>query len=308
MSKTRYKIIVNPVSGRGEGNADIPSAEKILHSLGLAYELVRTERPLHAIELARAAVRAGFEVVVAMGGDGTANEVINGLMQARLAGEGEAAMGLITVGRGNDFGYGIDVPHGLEVSCRCLAAGKGRRIDIGKVSGGLYPQGRFFGNGIGIGFDAVVGFEAAKLTRLSGFLCYLVAALKTIFLYFQAPLVRIESDSGAVEQPALMVSVMNGRRMGGTFQMAPHSKNNDGRFTVCIAGQISRFGIFKLIPRFMAGTQAGHPQIQFLDTTHLLVRAVKGKLAAHADGETLCVEGEALVMDILPGALEVIGG
>jgi diacylglycerol kinase (ATP) len=304
----RYRIIVNPVSGRGEGGADIPAAEALLRDLGLEHDTVRTERPLHAIELARAAVREGYDVVVAMGGDGTANEVLNGLMQAKTAGEGEAVMGLITVGRGNDYGFGIDVPHGLEASIRCLAAGKRRRIDVGKVSGGLYPQGRFFGNGIGIGFDAVVGFEAAKLTRLSGFLCYLVAALKTIFLYFNAPLVRIESDSGASEQPALMVSVMNGRRMGGTFQMAPQSKNNDGLFTVCIAGQISRLGIFGLIPRFMAGTQAGHPQIRFLDTARIKVRALRGKLAAHADGETLCTEGEELAAEILPGALEVIGG
>jgi diacylglycerol kinase (ATP) len=304
----RCKIIVNPVSGRGEGGADIPAAENLLRELGLTYEMVRTERPLHAIELARAAAREGFGVVVAMGGDGTANEVINGMMQAKSAGEGESALGLITVGRGNDFGHGIGVPHGLKESCLCLAAGKRRRIDIGKVSGGLYPQGRYFGNGIGIGFDAVVGFEAAKLTRLSGFLCYLVAALKTIFLYFNAPLVRIETDAGSLEQPALMVSIMNGQRMGGTFHMAPQSKNDDGRFTVCIAGQISRLGIFGLIPRFMAGTQAGHPRIRFLETAHIQVRALQGTLAAHADGETLCTAGDSLTVDMLPKALEVIGG
>jgi YegS/Rv2252/BmrU family lipid kinase len=304
----RYRIIVNPVSGRGEGAADIPAAEAFLHELGLEHRTVRTERPLHAIELAQTAVREGYDVVVAMGGDGTANEVLNGLMLAKAAGEGEAAMGLITVGRGNDFGYGIGVPHGLEASCRCLAAGNRCRIDVGRVSGGLYPQGRYFGNGIGIGFDAVVGFEAAKLTRLSGFLCYLVAALKTIFLYFHAPLVRVETDSETFEQPALMVSVMNGRRMGGTFQMAPSSKTDDGRFTVCLAGEVSRLGIFGLIPRFMAGTQAGHPKIRFLETAHIRVRALKGRLAAHADGETLCTDGDELAAEILPAALEVIGG
>jgi YegS/Rv2252/BmrU family lipid kinase len=305
---TRYKIIVNPVSGRGAGELDIPQAEEILHSLGMEYDLVRTQRPLHAIELARDSAREGYDIVVAMGGDGTANEVINGLMQAKAAGEGEAVLGLITVGRGNDFGFGIGVPHGLEASCRCLAAGKRCRIDIGKASGGLYSQGRFFGNGVGIGFDAVVGFEAAKLTFLTGFLCYLVAALRTIFLYFHAPLLRIEYDGGAIDQPALMVSVMNGRRMGGTFQMAPKSHNDDGRFTVCLAGQLSRFGILKLIPRFMAGTQAGHPQIRYLETARLSVRALQGSLAAHADGETLCTDGENLSMEILPKALEIIGG
>jgi diacylglycerol kinase (ATP) len=305
---TRYKIIVNPTSGRGEGGADIPKAKLLLSSLGITFDLVRTERPMHAVMLAREAAQEGYDVVASMGGDGTANEVLNGLMQAKLAGEGEAALGILTVGRGNDFGHGIGVPHGLEPSCRLLAAGKRRRMDVGKVSGGLFPQGRFFGNGIGIGFDTIVGFEAAKLTWLTGFPSYLVAALKTIFLYFHAPLLRIAHDGGTIEQPALMVSVMNGRRMGGSFQMAPQSKNDDGRFTVCIAGQVSRLGIFLLIPRFIQGTQAGHPAIRYLETAELNVQALQGTIAAHADGETLCTSADSLAVEILPQAIEVIAG
>jgi YegS/Rv2252/BmrU family lipid kinase len=304
----RYKIIVNPTSGRGEGGADIPRAKEILSSLGITFDLVRTERRLHAVELAREAVREGYDIVVSMGGDGTANEVLNGLMLAKRAGEGEAALGVITVGRGNDFAHGIDVPHGLEASCRVLAAGKRRRMDVGKVTGGLFPEGRYFGNGIGIGFDTIVGFEAAKLTWLTGFPSYLVAALKTIFLYFHAPLVRIEYDGGTIEQRALMVSVMNGRRMGGSFHMAPQSKNDDGLFTVCLAGQVSRLGIFLLIPRFIQGTQAGHPAIRYFDATKMSVKALTGTLAAHADGETICAEAETLAVEMFPRAVDVIAG
>jgi diacylglycerol kinase (ATP) len=305
---SRYKVIVNPTSGRGEGGTDIPRAKEFLSSLGISFDMVQTERPMHAVSLARTAVREGCDIVVAMGGDGTANEVLNGLMQAQEAGEGSAALGVITVGRGNDFGYGIGVPHGLEPSCRVLVRGKRRRIDVGKVTGGLFPQGRFFGNGIGVGFDAVVGFEAVKITWLSGFPSYLVAVLKTIFLYFNAPLLRIDYDGGILEQPALMVSIMNGRRMGGAFQMAPQSKNDDGRFTVCLAGQVSRLGIFLLVPRFIQGTQAGHPKVRFFDTARMNIRALKGSLAAHADGETLCTEADSLAVEILPQAIEMICG
>jgi diacylglycerol kinase (ATP) len=302
----RHKIIVNPVSGRGEGKADIPRAESLLRTLGVPFDLVCTERPMHAAALARAAAAEGYGVVVAMGGDGTANEVLNGLMQARLEGSGTAAMGILAVGRGNDFADGVGVPHGLEPSCRVLAAGKRRRIDVGKVSGGLFPEGRFFGNGIGVGFDAVVGLEAAKLTWLSGFACYLVAALKTIFLYFHAPLLAIRYDGGTLEQPALMVSVMNGRRMGGTFHMAPQSEIDDGRFTVCLAGAVSRLGIFFLIPRFIQGTQAGHPSIRFFDTAQISISALRGSLTAHADGETISTGGETLRAEILPQAIDVV--
>jgi diacylglycerol kinase (ATP) len=304
----RYKIIANPTSGRGTGGVEIPHAERLLGSLGVTFDLVRTERRMHAVALARQAVREGYDVVTAMGGDGTANEVLNGLMQSKLSGEGQAALGIITVGRGNDFAHGIDVPHGLEPSCRVLAAGKKKRMDVGKVTGGLFPGGRYFGNGIGIGFDTIVGWEAAKLTWLTGFPSYLVAALKTIFLYFHAPLLRIESDGGTVEQPALMVSVMNGRRMGGSFQMAPQSKNDNGLFTVCLAGQVSRLGIFLLIPRFIQGTQAGHPAIRYLDTARLKVRALTGLLAAHADGETISADAVSLSVEILPRAIDVIAG
>jgi diacylglycerol kinase (ATP) len=305
---TRYRIIVNPTSGRGEGGADIPALENLLREKGVSFDIVRTERPWHAVALAREAVRAGIDVVVAMGGDGTANEVINGLVQAKLAGEGNAMLGLIAVGRGNDFGHGIGVPHGLNASCEVLLQGRRKRIDIGNVTGGLYPQGRYFGNGIGIGFDAVVGFEAVKIKWLTGFPSYLVAALKTIFLYFRAPLLRIEIDSGAWEERALMVSVMNGNRMGGSFHMAPHSKNDDGVFTVCAVEQVSKLGIFLLIPRFIQGSQEGHTAVRFLETKRLSVRALNGTLAAHADGETLCTEGETLAVEILPAMLDVVCG
>jgi len=304
----RHKIIVNPISGRGEGKADIPRAEELLRALGIPFDLVCTEGPMHAVSLARAAAVEGYGVVAAMGGDGTANEVLNGLMQARLAGEGTTAMGIIAVGRGNDFADGIGVAYGLEASCRVLAAGRRRRIDVGKVHGELSPEGRFFCNGIGVGFDAVVGLEAAKLTWLSGFPSYLVAALKTIFLYYRAPLLRIRYDGGMLEQPCLMVSVMNGRRMGGAFRMAPKSKLDDGLFTVCLCSQVSRLVIFFLIPRFLRGDQAGHPAIRFFDTALLDIRALRGTFAAHADGETLCTEGNSIAAEILPQAIEVVCG
>ena len=214
---SRSKVIVNPTSGRGRGEEAYPLIENELAKLDLDFEMCRTEAVGHAIKLAEEASTAGFDVVVAAGGDGTANEVINGLMHASLDGSGSAAMGVISVGRGNDFAYGVDTPADLSDACQVLAQGKRKTIDVGYSTGGDYPNGRYFGNGVGIGFDAVVGFEALKLKRLHGFPSYIVAALKTIFLYFQAPTVRIEFNGVEFTQPALMVSVMNGKRFGRWF-------------------------------------------------------------------------------------------
>ncbi len=141
---------------------------------------------------------------------------------------------------------------------------------------------------------------------MSGFPSYIVAALKTIFLYYRAPLVKLEYDGQELTIPALMVSVMNGRRMGGGFMMAPEGKPADGLFDLCIARQVSRARIFALIPRFMAGTQATHPAITTARAAHVTVTAVKGSLPAHADGETLCTEGDRLTLELLPGQIEVI--
>ena len=210
-----YKIIVNPTSGRGAGEQSVPQIETQLRHLGLNYQIERTERPWHAAELAQQAAQEGFDVVVAAGGDGTANEVLNGLMKAKANGVDLPALGVLSVGRGNDFAFSMGVPTELEPGCQTLAQNHRQMIDVGLVSGGLYPQGRYFGNGVGIGFDAVVGFEALKLKRLHGFPSYLVAALKTIFLYFQAPQVQITFEGQKITLPALMVSIMNGRRLGG---------------------------------------------------------------------------------------------
>jgi len=305
---TRYKIIVNPVADRGGGERAIPAIKSLLDKHQLDYDLVRTERPWHAAALAEEAAAAGYGCVVAAGGDGTANEALNGLMRARLAGKGASALGVLCVGRGNDLAYGMGIPADLEAGVEALAGGRRRLVDVGRVAGGLYPDGRYFGNGVGIGFDTVVGFVAAKMTHLSGFPLYLVAALKTLFLYYKAPLVTIECDfcPEPLTQTALMISIMNGRRMGGGFMMAPQAEPDDGLFDLCIARQVSRTRVLALMPHFMRGTQATQEPIRAGRAGRVIVTAIQGALPAHADGETLCVDGQRLELDLLAGQIEVI--
>ena len=302
----KMKVIVNPMADMGNVGRAIPDARDCLQKAGLSFEIEKTEGPMHAVELAQEAVRQGFDVVVGMGGDGTINEVLNGLVLAKHKGLGEAALGVLGVGRGNDFAFGAGIPPGLEEGCAVLAENHRRRIDVGKVQVDDEKKWRFFGNGIGIGFDAVVGFEAAKMTHLHGFVSYLVAALKTLFLYYVPPRVEIEFDNLKIEQPALMVSVMNGRRMGGGFLMAPESLTDDGKLDVCCVSWANRFRLLVLMVNFMSGSQAGKKPVRFERSRHLRVTALKGDLPAHADGETLCVKGRQLTIELLPAELEVV--
>ena len=303
---TRYKIIVNPTSGRGTGAKSIPYIEQTLGEYGLEFDIVQTEHPWHAVGLAREAATAGYDYVVAAGGDGTANEVLNGLMQAKLTGTGSSGMGILCVGRGNDFAYGMGIPADLEQGCKALAKAHRRTVDVGRVTGGQYPEGRYFGNGIGMGFDAVVGFEAVKIKWLTGFPSYIVAVLKTVFLYYKAPLVTVEFDGEKLEQRALMVSVMNGQRMGGGFMMAPEGEPDDGLFDLCMAREVSRPRIFGLVPHFMNGTQATQEPIRMARARRVVITAIEGVLPAHADGETLCEAGDHLEAELLPQQIEII--
>ena len=300
----RYQIILNPASNKGVSAEMVEEVRAELDRYSLDYEIVQTEYPGHALELAQQAVKAGFDVVVAAGGDGTANEVVNGLMFAKENGKGTAAIGVLPIGRGNDFNFGMGNVLDWRDACRILAEGKKQWIDVGRLAGGLFPEGRYFGNSVGVGFDAVVGFIAAK-QKISGFLGYLVAAIRTMFAYSPAPVVAVELEEETLTQPALMVTVMNGRRQGGGFMMAPEGDPSDGIFDLCVAHEVSKLKIFYLISKFMAGTQYGHPAVQGRRTRKLTIRAVKGSLPIHADGETISTGCDQLEVEILPRQLEM---
>jgi YegS/Rv2252/BmrU family lipid kinase len=301
------KIIANPAAGGGSGAKSIPRIEQILTAHGLAYDLVSTGARGDAIELARQATIDGYAVVVAAGGDGTANEVINGLLKARgERSDLRPALGVLGIGRGCDFAHTIGVPHELEAACQVLAQGNRRSIDLGRVRGELYPDGRYFGNCVGVGFDAIATIEVSKLPRLGGFLSFFIAVLKTIFLYYRAPLTRIEFDDQTITQPSLMISILNGRRLGGGFWMAPEARPDDNLFDLCIAREMSRLQMIRMIGHFLRGTQASQEPISTGRGARITITAVEGSLPAQTDGEIICVDGERLEIELLPHAIEVI--
>ncbi len=304
---SRMFVIVNPTAGRGATRRALPRIKDMLSKAGIDYHMAFTEKPRHASDLAARAQADGADIVVAVGGDGTINEVVNGLMRSREKDGSGSALGIISAGRGNDFAVGAGIPTDLKSSCKLLAAGQSRPMDMGLVCGDQFPEGRYFCNGIGIGFDAIVGFEVAKLFWLRGLAAYGVAALKSLFLYHRAPTVEIELAGETVTQPSLMISVMNGRTMGGGFKMAPKADMADGLFDLCIATTAGRMKILHLMGLFLKGEQEGDPIIRMTRASQIAVRAVEGTLPAHADGEVLCRHGAWLEAEIIPSALDVIG-
>jgi diacylglycerol kinase (ATP) len=303
---TKYRIIANPVAGSGAGARAIPKIIRLLNEYQIEYDLVKTECIGHGIELTRESVNHDFDVIVASGGDGTVNEIINGLMQAKMAGENPPAFGILGAGRGNDLAYSANVPHDLDQAVKTLAEDHRRCIDIGHVVGGRYPEGRFFGNCVGVGFDAVTTIEVSKMPRLGGFLSFFIAVLKTIFLYYKGPLIKVTYDHQEITQHCLMVSIMNGQRLGGGFWTAPDAEMEDGLLNLCIAREVTRRRILALIPYFLKGTQETQEEITMGKAAKISIRAIDGVLPAQTDGEILCTDGNQLEIEILPEQLEVV--
>ncbi len=299
-------LIYNSRAGNGVAAGKLVHVQELLRQAGIDFDLVITDRPGHAIQLARQAGEDGYAVVIAAGGDGTVNEVVNGLMQAKLNGSGRPALAVLPVGRGNDFAFGVGIPQETADAVNVLAGGYRRKIDLGRFVGGDYPQGRYFANGVGLGFDTVVGSEAAKIKWLHGAASYLAALVRTIFLYAKAPVYEIVMDGETLRQPFLMVSIMNGRRMGGSFYMTPDSDPADETFDLCLAGQVSQLAILPLAIKFFSGTQGKHPAVRMAKARKVSVRAIQGTIPAHADGETICTAGQELFVELIPGSLDVI--
>ncbi len=298
-------LIYNPTAGKGNAGKTLPQVEEMLQQRNFEYDLLLTDSVGCAQREAARAVTDFRPLVIAAGGDGTVNETINGMMLARNGGP-LPVLGVLPVGRGNDFAFGLGIPHDLEVAVDAVTNGRQLTIDIGRVSGGDYPDGRFFGNGVGLGFDTVVGFEAARITWATGAASYLAALIKTIFLYAKAPVYEVALDDAKFHKPYLMISIMNGRRMGGSFLMAPDGDPGDGRFHLCMVEQVPQWRILPLATTFFSGTQGKDKAVLITTTSSISVRATQGSIPAHADGETICTAGQSLKVELIPCALQVM--
>lgn len=300
-------IILNPASGRGRGKKLLPTIKRLLDSANIDFHLQETQRPWHAADLAEDAAREGVDVVLTAGGDGTANEVLNGIMRARSAGYQQTALGVLSIGTGNDFAAGLGLPSKLPEAIKLIKNNTRRRVDIGLMKGCDHPEGRYFGNCVGIGFDAAGTIQSRKISWAGGMLAYLIAVVQTIFWYYKAPKLQIELDDETITQRSLLVSIMNGQRIGGGFRTAPGARIDDGLFDLCIAHEVSRPRMFTFIPHFIRGTQATQPEIKMRKSKNVHVTAIKGTMPVHIDGEIIGETCKELMVEILPRQLEVIG-
>jgi diacylglycerol kinase family enzyme len=153
-----------------------------------------------------------------------------------------------------------------------------------------------------------VGFEAAKMKKIHSSLSYALGAIITVAKYEPSPVIQIRYDDREMTLPAAIVSIMNGRRMGGIFFMGPKALLDDGALDICtIRHPRSRLRLIKVILKYPKGAQ-GECEETFMDrAVHFHLKALEGGMAAHCDGETVCLDGKELDVQCLPGALRLMG-
>jgi diacylglycerol kinase (ATP) len=304
----RIKVIVNPRAGWGHAAEIAPLIADHLRRLGADFELVHTRVAGEAISLAHNAAEEGFGTIVAVGGDGTSHEVVNGLMgHAAHMGNGHVAgtLGCIPAGSGNDFAVMNGAPVDVEAACRQIVQGKTQQVDVGRVTiDGTIT--RYFDNAVGIGFDALVTMATKTFPNLRGFALYVPAVLKTVFVTLSSPTVRLTLDEQMTEVSTLMTVVCNGPREGGTFLVAPNARADDGLFDVITVEKMSRLSMLGLIPRFMKGTHLSDPRIRVQRAQRIKVESEREPLFLHVDGEILCDHAHTVEVEMLPSSLCMI--
>ena len=274
----------------------------MLHHIGLPFEFQYTEGVGHAIELAREAANNGCRFLVAVGGDGTAHEVANGILLSKEL--NEATIGIISTGTGGDFIRSAGINRDYIKACSSLTGTRRRLIDVGVVEYYKDGQGhrRFFINSSGVGFDAAVAETSNRLPKfLGGTIPYIIGLLKSLAGYKNKP-VTISMGDKIESKRILSVVVANGRYFGGGMRVAPLADIDDGLLDVITIGDMGKLELLKAFPTIYKGTHIHHPKVEMAKTTRARIESTE-KFLVHADGEFL---GEGPVsFGLIPSALSI---
>jgi diacylglycerol kinase (ATP) len=291
----KWAFIANPIAGNGSGERIIPELKQKIKEFGIQAEIVMTERPGHASELAEKFASEGFDYVIAVGGDGTMNEVGRILIEKE-----NVTTGLVPAGTGNDFDQILGFPDRFEDKhWEIFFQQNIIMMDYGKCNG--IP----FLNGMGLGFDAEVAtknYVAPGETKMGGKGKYLKAILNTLF-FFKEYTVSIKTPEKEEETLCFINTISNGRRHGGGFYLTPHAIANDGLLDVCM---IKKLGLFKRLDILMKVSKGKHTTDKKVNyyTTNKIEVDFHQEVPFHADGEVYW--GEKFSVEVFPQKLPII--
>ncbi len=269
--RKKYMLIVNPEAGSGKTMKVLPRIENILRRKKINYEFHFTQEPMHAVELVKE-IGEKFDVVVSVGGDGTINEVINGVPDFKIP------FGMIPIGTGNDFARTCCIPHdSIEEAIQILLNHDVKNIDVGEVNG------RKFVNVLGMGFEGQTNWNGRKIMFIKGAFRYILAIGYTLFAYKRIPM-KLTLDKKVLDDKIYLVSIGNGWNVGGGLQLTPKAKLDDGLFDVCYVKDITRLRIIMNFSKLSKGTLTELEEVEIYQAKHIKVESSE-YIPFHFDGE-----------------------
>ena len=287
----RFCLIANPISGNGNGRIYLERAKALLDARGVDYAVKETRCPNHATALAKEAIDEGFDVIVAVGGDGTLHETATSVVHT------DRVLGLLPCGTGNDYARPLGIPNDPEAAIEILLCGEDRVVDAGEANGTV------FFNIAGYGFDVdVLDYtEEFKPKCKNGETAYRLGCLKAV-LGLKLRRSTLTFHDGTMEKNVLMAAAGVGTHFGGGMNVLPESDMSDGLLDVCIAHDVGRLRILSLLPKFIKGKHLNLPVITYRKATEVSV-VCDPVSRIEVDGERM--DGTPVTFRVLPKALKV---
>lgn len=299
----RVKVILNPYANRWGAKERAEAVAAACQAAGLEYDLYMTQGPGEATQAAQTAVTAGYQIVMAAGGDGTISEVANGLLSAVPADEPTIPLGIFPIGSANDFAKMVNYPLDLNQIARQIRVGQTRQIDVGRMT--VDGRVHYFNNNSALAMEPMITLEHIKISRISGELRYLVALVRGL-IKLKAWEMEISWDGGEYAGPTFLLSVCNGPRTGG-FMMSPGALFDDGLLNYVLAPRVPKLTFLGMLLRLMRGTHLAHPQVMSGATSRLTIHSQPGT-PIHADGEILSEAATHISYEVQPGRLTLLAG
>jgi diacylglycerol kinase (ATP) len=291
-NKKNIHFIINPFSGGGKGKKILPRIEQFLDSSIYEWDHVFTEHKSHATVLAKAAVQKDYDIIVAVGGDGTVNEVAAGLIHT------DKVMGIIPAGSGNGLAMHLGLGRKAEKAIQAINKGKDITIDTCKLND------QAFVNLAGVGFDGLVALKVAKSTT-RGFIGYLKEFAQVAWSY-QPLEYEFFIDEKPFKEKYLFVEVANAPMFGYNFTVAPYAKLNDGLLEVVLVKKAPKWKYFGLIPRMLQADLNKSDLVERFTAKEVVFQLPENR-ALHIDGEGFFAQGE-IRFSVTPLSLRVIVG
>jgi YegS/Rv2252/BmrU family lipid kinase len=280
----RWLAVVNPASGRPDGGAGWRAIERALHDTGVAFDSVRTEHPGHGEVLAKQALRAGCRRIVAVGGDGSVNEVLHGIMDAGLPDTREVTLAVAPHGTGNDWARSLGVTRDPQAIARVVAGARTMLHDVGAIdfreTGGAR---RWFINVAGAGYDAYVT-ERVPRPVPSAF-TYLRGALSGLATY-RSPEFRLAADGDVIAGRLLLAFVANAQYCGNRMHVAPTARLDDGLLDVLAVRELSLLQALPKLAKLYRGRILGDPAVRHLQAARVRIET-DPPVVVQADGQIM---------------------